>query len=56
MHIFSYLTEVSTNEVFKLRQAMKQDDRLDFVASMKMIYGNTRNVTTDYSKALIFVK
>ena len=56
MHIFSYLTEVSTNEVFKLRQAMKQDDKLDFVASMKMKNGNTKNVTTIHSRPLIFFK
>ena len=43
-------------EVFKLRQTMKQDDRLDFVASMKMKSRNTKNVTTDYSRPLIFAK
>ena len=35
MHLFSYLTDVSTNEVFTLRQAMKEDDRMDFVAAME---------------------
>ena len=35
MHIFSLLTDVSTNEVFTFREAMKQEDRLDFVAAME---------------------
>ena len=35
MHFFSYLTEISSNEVFTFQQAMKQDDRLDFVAAME---------------------
>ena len=35
MHIFSLLTDVSTNEVFTFREAMKQEDRLDFVAPME---------------------
>ena len=35
MHFFSYLTEISSNEVFPFQQAMKQDDRLDFVAAME---------------------
>ena len=35
MHMFSLLTDVSTNEVFTFREAMKQEDRLDFVAAME---------------------
>ena len=32
---FLSLTDVSTNEVFTFREAMKQEDRLDFVAAME---------------------
>ena len=33
MHLLSYLADVSSNEVFTLRQAMKEEDRLDFVTA-----------------------
>ena len=35
MHLFSYLTELSSNKVFTFQQAMKQEDKLDFVAAME---------------------
>ena len=35
MHLFSYVTDVSTNEVFTFTQAMKEDDRMDFVSAME---------------------
>ena len=35
LHMFSFLTDLSTNDVFTFRQAMKQDDRIDFVRAME---------------------
>ena len=35
MHLLSYVTDVSTNEVFTFTQAMKEDDRMDFVSAME---------------------
>jgi hypothetical protein len=35
MHLFSFLTDVSSNEVFTFQQAMKETDRLDFVTVME---------------------
>ena len=33
-HLF-YTTNISTNEIFKFQNAMKQDDKLDFVNAME---------------------
>jgi len=35
IHFFSYLTEISSNEVFTFQQAMKQEVKLDFEAAME---------------------
>ena len=35
MHFHSYLTDVSTNEVFTFQQAMKQKDKAAFVEAME---------------------
>ena len=35
MHLFSYLTDISSNETFTFQQAMKQEDKLDFVTAME---------------------
>ena len=35
MHFFSYLTDITSNEVFTFQQAMKQDDKEDFIKAME---------------------
>ena len=35
MHPLSYTTDISSNEVFTFRQAIKQDDRNDFITAME---------------------
>ena len=35
MHLFSFVSDISTNEVFTFHKAMKQNDKLDFVAAME---------------------
>jgi len=35
MHLFSFVSDISTNEVFTFNKAMKQKDKLDFVAAME---------------------
>ena len=35
LHTLSFLTDLSTNDVFTFRQAMKQDDKADFVRAME---------------------
>ena len=35
MHLFAYLTDISTNETFTFQQAMKEEDKMDFVTAME---------------------
>ena len=35
MHVFYFLVDISSNEVFNFHQAMKQDDWIDFVTEME---------------------
>ena len=35
LHMLSFLTDLSTNDVFAFCQAMKQDDEVDFVRAME---------------------
>ena len=46
MHFFSYLTEISFNEVFTFQQAMKQEDKLDFIAAMEKEIEDTNQEVT----------
>ena len=35
MQLFSFLTDLSTNEVFTFSQAMKQENKLDLLTAME---------------------
>jgi len=35
MYLFSFVSDISTNEVFTFHKAMKQNDKLGFVAAME---------------------
>ena len=46
VHHLLYATDISSNDRFMFRNAMKHDDKLAFVDAMERVSETTRNVVT----------